>query len=72
MESGQADLTWATGAILSQHMLHSQVRTQICGCLNNLLHLSLSGWNEEDEDKIKIHQNVPKRDWISEQQAEQG
>ena len=33
---------------------------------------SLSGWNEEDEDKIKIHQNVPKRDWISEQQAEKG
>ena len=28
------------------------------------------GWNEGEEDKIKIHENDPQRDWISEQQAQ--
>ena len=29
----------------------------------------LLGWKEGEEDKIKIHENNPQRDWISEQQA---
>ena len=67
MESGQADLTWATGATLSLQMLHSQVSHK-CSCLNK--HFSLLGWNEGEEHDVKIPQNDPQRDWISEQQAE--
>ena len=66
MESGLADLTWATGATLSQLMLLSQV-TQKCSCGTCYIFL---GWNEGEEDKIKIHENDPQRDWISEQQAQ--
>ena len=68
MESGLADLTWATGATLSLQMLHSQVSNK-CSFQTNIS-LSLLGWNEGEEDGVKIPQNDPQRDWISEQQAE--
>ena len=34
------------------------------------MHLSLLDWNEGEEHDVKIQQNDPQRDWISEQQAE--
>ena len=67
MESGEADLTWATGATLSLQMLLSQVTQK---CLSNCSYINILGWNEGEEDKIKIHENDPQRDWISEQQAQ--
>ena len=50
-------------------MLLSQV-TQKNSCQTLCYIVYLLGWKEGEEDKIKIHENNPQRDWISEQQAQ--